>query len=386
MSKTTRMTNKEVLLAAGVTEEQISAIDTADSAIAVNTLSAIHQTCMAFVNYQKIVWADLKNPLESLEQAYSTMNGGELNGHFTETFIPANPKGDGLYGGYGHNPKAVKNYLAEQNWGNKPTQYTFGINASISREVDYNTDDFYMYFKKYSMIDFIRSQVAVLEANANASAYFMENSVLNCEDFQYLPYATAESFKSASDLNNFIGKVFDSQKFPEANTKYKKSKFNTTRRDGELVLIMQADFLRDFTNKFEFKSYLKPFISRTMDQNGYISEGEKSRIVLVDELTPTTLKGAQEAREILNPQKPIAATLPEGKKIVGRIIDTNAIKFGPGKFTSIEIPANDRVMHYAETRDYCINLCDSYVNVPLLIDSDYTSERIISVQNVAAAK
>lgn len=382
MPKTQLMTNEQVLKAAGVTDTMIQAIKTADSDIAVNTLDAVYKILMSFVSEQRIEWANLRNPLDIFEKGYAVFNGGELNGMFQETLIPPNAKGtDGLYGGKAHVVASAQDPWDNQYYGTTPIQYTYGINCSIDRHVDQERQAFLMFLKRYSLIDFMKSGIQILEANGNGSRYAIENNVLNCEAFQYLPYADVPVFENAADLNAFMHKVYKMQSFPEANMQYKKTKFNTTRRNGDLVFVLDSEFAFDFASKFQYSSYLKPFMWRQSDRDGYEVQAERSRIVEVDALTPTVLPTGATG-DVFDPLKLTAATLPTGTRLVGRIVDVNATKFGIGAFDSTTFPLSARVMHYDETRDYVFNMCDAYVNVPLLISDDFKADRIISVANV----
>lgn len=384
MSKTHFMSNKEVALASGVSEAEYNLIMNADAQTAMGTLDPIHKVLMSFVNEQRIEWANLNNPLEPLFQSYASLNGGSFNGLFSETLIPPNAKGDdGLYNGKAYTPGSPQSPWTNVNYGTKPIQYTYGINEKITRNVTWNRVDFLPYFKDYSLIDYVRSSQSILQANADATEYVLANKVLNCEKYQYSTYATANVWTKAEDIGQFIYSVFTDQAFPEANMRWKKTKFNTTRRNGELVLILQKDFFHKYAQQFQFSSYLKPFLYVSQDAGAgeldrwKVGE-ERSRIILVDELTPTTLGENQ----ILQPRLLQPATLPANTSLVGRIIDMNAVKFGVGTMTSVEIPLSSRDVYYEETQDYCFNMCDAYVNVPILVSSDFEFNRIIYTKSV----
>lgn len=106
---------------------------------------------------------------------------------------------------------------------------------------------------------------------------------------------------------------------------------------------------------------------------------ERSRIIEVDALNPTTLA----ANTNLDPMNMTAATITGGK-LIGRIVDFNAVKFGLGFKSAISKPLNARTTYYNEIQDYCFDMCPAYVNVPLVIADDFKSDRIISVSSVAA--
>lgn len=93
------MSNEKVLKAAGVTDEEITAINTADANVIVNTLEPIFNKLMSYVQIQRVEVARLDNPLRGLEKGYAAMNGGSLNGMFQEVLVQARDKGaDNLYG------------------------------------------------------------------------------------------------------------------------------------------------------------------------------------------------------------------------------------------------------------------------------------------------
>lgn len=62
------MSTEEVLTAAGVSSEEITAIKTADATTAVNTLDAIFNKLMSFVASQRVEKANLNNPLRVFEK------------------------------------------------------------------------------------------------------------------------------------------------------------------------------------------------------------------------------------------------------------------------------------------------------------------------------
>lgn len=385
MPQTQLMTNEQVLKAAGVTDDMITAIKTADATTAVNTLDQVYKILMSFVSEQRIEWANLRNPLESLEKGYAVFNGGSLNGMFQETLIPPNAKGaDGLYNGKAHVVANAPNPWDNQYYGTTPIQYTYGINCTIDRHVDQERNAFLMFLKEYSLIDFMKSSIQILEANGNGSRYAIENNVLNCEAFQYKTYATCPVWSNAADLNAFMYKVYKMQSFPESNMQYKKTPFNTTRRNGDLVFVLDSEFAFEFASKFQFSSYLKPFMYKTTDRDGYETQAERSRVIEVDALTPTQLP-AGSTGDVFDPLKLTAATLPANTKLVGRIIDVNATKFGIGAFDATSFPLSARVMHYDESRDYVFNMCPAYVNVPILISDDFKADRIISIVDTTPA-
>ncbi len=375
MARTQFMSNEQVLLAAGVTQEQINQIKTADAQNAVNTLDAIHNTLMSFVATQRIEAANLRNPLASLEKGYAAFNGGSMNGFFQDTLVQTRDKGNnGLYGGKSYQPsQPATNPWTDQDYGKAPIQFTYGINTKIERSLTYDRNDFLMALNNNALGDYISAKLATLESENNGSRYAIENAVLNCEAFQYANYADALSFSDAAQLNSFMHKVYKSQDFPEANTQYKRIKFNTTRGNTDLVFILDSEFAFDFAQKYQFKQYLKPFLFRSEDADNYGTQTERSRIVEVDSLTPTTL--AQNA--VLNPLNMTARPMTDGKKLIGRIVDFSAVKFGIGMKNAITQPLDARKSRYHEVNDYVFNMCGAYVNVPLIIDSDFSFDRII---------
>lgn len=383
MSKTMLMTNEEVMLAAGITAEEIAAVKTSDQTVKVNTLSAIYGKLMAFVYEQRIEWANLRNPLAALEKGYASMNGGSLNGFFSETLIRTRDKGtNGLYGGTPYIPGgALKNPYTDVDYGKAPIQYVFGINAKLQRDLNYDAPDLVMNLKEYSLISFIDGKLATIDAENNASVFAIENNVLNCERFQYKNYADCEVFTDAYSLNEFMHEVMISQKYPEDNTQFKRVPFNTTRQERNFVIILDEQFAFKFAERFQYKQYLKPFIFRSEDSDRYGVQEERSNILMVNRLTPTTLASG----EILDPLNMTAATLPEGVKLIGRIVDFAAVKFGMGLKTSVNKNLNSRTFWYNEIQDYCFDMSDAYVNVPLLInETTFKADRIIHVQQEPA--
>lgn len=378
MSKTMLMTNEEVLRAAGVTAAEIAAIKTADATTAVNTLDAIHLKLMSFVYEQRIEWANLRNPLKALEKGYAAFNGGKLNGMFSETLVPPKAKGaDGLYGGVKHDPKTVRNPYLAPDFGPDPWQYVYGINAKIDRYTEYNINDFLMAFKEGSLLDYARSRLPVIDQESNGSRYAIENNVLNVEQAQAFDYADADIFTDPYELQSYMYGVFDSVTYPEDNMNYKRTKFNTTRGTGNLVLIIESQFWFDFAQKFQLSNFLKPFVFREQDGDRYGVEREVSRIIRVNTLTPTTIPEGQ----ILDPLNMTAATLPANSKLVARIVDFNAVKFGVGKKDAVSYPLSARVMHYDQTEDYVFNMCDAYTNVPILVSTSFDANRKFYVVN-----
>lgn len=381
MSKSMLMTNEEVLLAAGVTADEIASIKTADQTVKVNTLSAIYGKLMAFVYEHRIEWANLRNPLRILEKGYASMNGGSLNGFFSETLIPTRERGaNNLYGGKPYIPGgAITNPYTTINYGANPLQYVFGINAKIERNLNYDAPDLVMNLPDYSLISFVDGKLATCAAEDNASVYAIENGVLNNERFQYKNYADCEVFTDPKRLNSFMHSVFAMQNYPEANTQFKRVPFNTTRAQRQFILIIDTQFAFDFAQSFQYKQYLKPFLFRSEDSDTYGVQEERTNIIEVNELTPTTLA----ENEILDPLNLTQATLPANAKLIGRIVDFNAVKFGRGLRTTVNKNLNSRTFWYNQIDDYCFDMCDAYVNVPLLIDTTkFNADRIISVQNV----
>ena len=375
MAKTQFMSNEKVLLAVGVTPEQIAQIKTADAQNAVNTLDAIHNVLMSYVSSQRIETANLKNPLSELEKGYAVHNNGSMNGLFQETLVQVRDKGDnGLYGGKSYQPsQPATNPWTDQDYGKAPIQFTYGINTKIERSLTYDRNDFLMALQNEALGDYISAKLATLEAENNGSRYIIENNVLNCEAFQYTNYDEALSFSDPAELNAFMHKVYKMQDFPEANMQYKRIKFNTTRGNRDLVFIFDSEFAFDFAQKYQFKQYLKPFMFRSEDSDSYNVQTEKSRIIEVDSLTPTTLAD----NAILNPLYMQAKALTGGKKLVGRIVDFTAVKFGVGMKNAITQPLDARKSRYQEVSDYVFNMCGAYVNVPIIINADFSANRVI---------
>ena len=368
------MTNEQVLRVAGVSQDLINQVKTADTSTAVNTLDAIFKTLMSYVSSQRMEIANLRNPLKDLEQSYASLNDGSLNGLFQEILIPVRDKGeDGLYGGRNRVVGNVKNPYTEQDYGKAPLEYTYGVNSKIERDINWDREDFLMALKEGSLSEFVKSRVATMEQENNGSRYIIENNVLNCEKFQYMNYDDAPSFSNAFELSAFIHKVFKMQDFPEKNMEYKRAKFNTTRGSGNFVLIIDTDFWYEYSQKYQFSSFLKPFVFKSQDKDTYGTEIEVKRIIEVDKLNPTTLQDGA----ILNPMNMTAKELQNGKRLIGRIVDMNAIKFGVGRKTSVSYPLDSRVSYYTEASDYCFNMCDAYVNVPLIVDADFNFDRVI---------
>lgn len=374
------MSNEKVLKAAGVTDEEITTINTADANVIVNTLEPIFNKLMSYVQTQRVEVARLDNPLRGLEKGYAAMNGGSLNGMFQEVLVQARDKGaDNLYGGKKYAPKTITNPYVTFDYGKDPLSFIYKINAKMERMIDYDAADMLMALKNNSLDDFIMGKLAVLQSENNAAEYVMENNVLNCEEYQYDTYANVQKFSDAASLNAFMHKVFAMQRYPESNMQYKKVKFNTTRGTGDFVLIIDTQFAFDFAQKFTYKQYLKPFLFRSEDRDNYGMQEERSRIIEVDALNPTMLA----ANTNLDPMNMTKATITGGK-LIGRIVDFNAVKFGLGFKSAISKPLNARTTYYNEIQDYCFDMCPAYVNVPLVITDDFKSDRIISVSNVAA--
>lgn len=373
------MSTEEVLTAAGVSSEEITAIKTADATTAVNTLDAIFNKLMSFVASQRVEKANLNNPLRVFEKGYAEFNNGKFNGLFQEILVQARDKGaDNLYGGKSVVEKTVRNPFTTQDWGKEPLSYVYGINTKIERFLEYNRQAFLMALKENALGEFISSMIAVIEAESTGSRYIIENNVLNCERYQYDTYANAEVFTDAASLNAFMHKVWKMQDFPESNMQFKKVKYNTTRKNPELFFVLDSEFAFDMAQKFTFKQYLKPFLYRSEDSDNYGVQAEFSRIVEVDKLTATTLA----ANAVLDPLKMTAATLPTDTKLVGRIVDWNAVKFGIGMKNSVTYPLSASVSHYDERQDYCFDMCDAYVNVPILINTKtFVADRIISIKD-----
>ena len=375
------MTNEEVLTAAGVTAQEIAAIKTADATTAVNTLDAIHNKLMSFVSTQRVEKANLNNPLRVFEKSYAAHNGGSFNGMFQEILVQARDKGaDGLYGGKAVVEKTVRNPFATQDFGKTPLSYVYGVNAKIERFLEYNRQAFRMALMEGSLTAYISDKVAVIEAEGDGSRYAIENNVLNCEAFQYDDYANVPLFEDPEALNKFMHKVWKMQAFPEKNMDYKREKFNTTRKSPELFFVFDSEFAFEFAQDFTFKQYLKPFLFRSEDSDDYGTQsGEWSRVVEVDALTPTKLA----ANAVLDPLNMTAATLPANAKLVGRIVDWSAVKFGIGTKESVSYPLSASMSHYDERQDYCFNMCPAYVNVPILIDTTkFNAHRVIYTKAV----
>lgn len=369
------MTNKRVLKAAGVTDAEITAIETGDAAI--YALDNIHKKLMAFVYEQRIEWANANNPLAPLERTYADLNGGEENGFFSETLIPMRDAGaNGLYGGTPYVPGKPYNPWEDEYYGETPLQYTFGINTEIDRHVKWTEKDWLMYFRKYSLIDYALSGVQILSQEDIAMRYAIEKNVLGCEIFQDKPYAQQTVFSDAADLDQHMFDVYDSARYNATNTKYKKVKFSTTRRTRDLVYILKSSFWRKFAQRFQFGSYLKPFINS--DENGNMNvNGVNARVILVDDLPATTLS----ANAILDPKNMAAATLPANSEMVGRIVDMNAIKFGIGARDAKNIPLDARNTQYDLICSYIFDMCDAYINTPILVSTTFNADRILQVKD-----
>lgn len=371
------LSNKNVLKAAGVADDEIAKINTADANVVVNTLDPIFNKLMSYIQTIRVKVARLNNPLKGLESSYAALNGGELNGMFEEVLVPARDKGaNGLYGAQNYSPKTIVNPYTTQDFGKDPLSYLYKINTKIERYLDWNAADMLMALKKDSLYQFVEGKAATLEAEDNATSYIIENNVLNCEEFQYDTYANVTKFKTAAELNAFMHKVFAMQRYPESNMEYKKVKFNTTRGTGEFVLILDTQFAFDFAQKFTYKQYLKPFLFRSDDSDDYGIQEERSRIIELDALTPTTLA----ANTNLDPLNMTNVTITDGK-LIGRIVDFNAVKFGIGFKSAISKPLNARTTYYNEIQDYCFDMCPAYVNVPLVIANDFESDRKIHIVN-----
>ncbi len=380
MSVTQLMTNEEVLTAAGVSASEIAAIKTADATTQVNTLDAIFNKLMSFVYAHKIELANSRNPFSVLERSYASMNGGSLNGLFQETLVPYREKGTNeLYGGSVYSPTAIKNPWTTQDYGADPIQYTFGINAKVERDLDYDRIDFLMALNNEALGSFISAKLATLAPETLSSNYIIENKVLNCENYQYTNYSSAASFDNSYDMNNFIHKVITDQDYPDTNITYKRTKFNTTRGAGDIAIILQKDWWFDYCQRFQFKQYLKPIIFKSQDRDTYGSTQEVNRIILVDSLMPTTVASGS----ILNPLSMTTQTLPTNTELVGRLVDVNAIKFGIGTKSAVSFPLNSRTSHFTEATDYCFNMCDAYVNVPLLASTTFDKNRIVYTESVS---
>lgn len=381
MALNTLMTNEEVLLAAGVTQEEINLINSTDAMTKVNTLDGIYLKLISFIYEQRIEWANSRNPLRAFEKGYAAMNGGSLNGFFSETLIPYRDRGDnGLYGGKKYEPKDLPiNPYTTFDYGKDPLQFVYGINAKIKRALNYDREDLRMALKDYSLLSFIDGKLTTIDSEEKTTKYEIENAVINCENFQYMPYANAPVWTDPYELNAFIHKVIKSQDYPNANIEYKKLKFNSTRNGDALAFVGDMEFLFDFATRFQLKSFIKPFIFRSEDSDTYGVEEERESIIEVDKLTPTTIP----ANTLFDPLALSAATLPANTKLVGRIISFNATKFGDGVKTATTMLVDDRKSLYQETSDYCFNMNEAYVNVPILIDTTkFNANRIFYVQNV----
>ena len=150
--------------------------------------------------------------------------------------------------------------------------------------------------------------------------------------------------------------------------------------------MLEDDFAFKFAQDFQYKQYLKPFVYRSEDSDTYGAQiKEESNIITVDALTPTTLATIEGTNpplyQLLDPLNTTPATLPEGTRLIGRIVDFQACKFGVGMKTSVDYPLNSRVSHYDETQDLCLNMCDAYVNVPLLVSENFDANRKIHIIN-----
>lgn len=380
MSKTQLMTNEEVLTAAGVSASEIAAIKTADATTQVNTLEAIHKKLMSFVYAQTIEYANLSNPLTVFEKSYAEHNNGELNGMFEEVLVPTRAAGDdGLYAGKPYVPGAPVSPYTKVDFGADPLQYVYGINAKIERGINWDMDDFRMALNNEALGRYISAKKATLVQEDYGARYNIENNVINCEIFQYKPYATAEKFDDADSLDSWLHKVWTSQKYNKTNTQFKKTPFSTTRGISRLFFILKEDFWYDYAKNFQISNFLKPFMYRSEDRDNYGAQVtvEKS-MVMVDELTPTTLAAGQ----ILNPLSMTAATtIPAGYRLVGRVVDWNAVKFGIGVTPVMEKQLDPVTWFHDEVAQYCFDMCDAYINVPILVKDVFDGSRKFHIIN-----
>lgn len=374
------LSNAAVLKAAGVSDELIGKIKTADAATNVNTLSAIYNVLMGVVRSTHMELAKASNPYGVLERGYAEFNDGSQNGFFREILRPMRDKGaNQLYGAENYNVKVPKNPWTAQDYGKEPIQYLFGINAKIERDLDWNIADFAQVLLESDVKEWMRINLATLAEEDRGMMYAIEDRCINAEEFQNATYASQPVQKTASELNLYIQKVFDSQRFLETNVAYKRVPFNTVRETKrDLVLIMQIDFYREFAEKFQFGSFLKPFAFSEWDNNGNVTSRQVDRIILVPSLTASKIStsGNGEYDPIKINETP--PTMPANSKLIGRIVDANAVKFGRGRFDAADIRLDARKFHRTEVSDYCFNMCDGYVNVPLIVsDTAFDFDRKI---------
>lgn len=381
MAKKPILTQEEILLAAGVTQAEINAVKTADATTAANMLSAIHKKLISFVYSQVVEYANLSNPLSVFEKSYSYHNAGSEHGFFQEVLVPTRAKGaNALYGGKPYIPGKPLNWYDTDNidFGADPISYMFGINAKIQRDLNYDPDDFLMALNNNALPKYISAKKATLIQEGYGARYSMENNVINCEKFQYDDYANVPVYSDAEALNLAMHEIWTSQKYNDTNTKYKRTKFSTTRGISRLFFILDENFWYEFAQNFQIKEYLKPFVYRSSDIDTYGAEVTVDKtMVLVDKLTPTTLA----TNAILDPTNMTAKTLPANTKLVGRIVDWNAVKFGLGRVSVMEKPLDARTWIHDEIADLCLDMCDAYINVPILISDTFESHRLFYIND-----
>lgn len=374
------LTNDQILKAAGVTEEQITAIKTADATTAANLLEAIHKKLISFVYAMYVEYANMSNPLSALEKSYADHNGGSLNGMFEEILVPVRSQGaNKLYGGKPYTPGQPDNPWDNIDYGADPIAQIFGINTKIFRHLNWDSDDFLQALNNEALPRYIQAKKATIAQEGYASRYILENQVLNCERFQYKNYADVPVHTDSSELDSWIHKVWTSQKYNEANTEFKRVPFNTTRGVSRLFFILEEDFWYDYAKSYQLSGFLKPFIYRSEDRDNYgVEVTAENSIIMVDKLLPTTLSETQ----ILDPLNMTEAQLPANTRCVGRIVDWNAVKFGIGVTPVNEMRLDPCVWDHQEVQQLCLDMSDAYINVPILINtSTFDANRKFHIVN-----
>lgn len=364
------LTNDQIMLAAGITQAQINAVKTADATTAANLLEAIHNKIISFIYSMSVEYANLSNQYSVFEKGYAAHNGGSLNGMFEEILVPTRAKGtNGLYGGRPYTPGQPLNPWDSDNidFGADPLVRVYGINTKIERGLNWDMYDFLQALNEGSLGRYVAAKKATIAQEGYGSRYAIEGNVINCERFQAFDYADAPIHTNAAELNKYVHKVWSSQKYNEANTQFKRVPFNTTRGISRLFFILDEDFWFEFAQDFQISNFLKPFIYKSADIDTFGQEVTVEKTtVLVDKLTPTTLA----ANQILDPLNMTPATLPTGSKLVGRIVDWNAVKFGLGVTPTMEKQLDPCTWYHSEVHQACFDMSDCYVNVPILVSTD----------------
>lgn len=361
-------TNDEIMLAAGVTADEIASIKTANATTAANFLEAIHDTLISYVHSMAVEYANLSNPLSVFEKSYAEHNNGSLNGMFEEILVPTRDAGtNGLYAGSAYTPGAPTDPWTAIDFGKAPLSKIFKINAKIKRHLNWDREDFLMALNNNALPNYLAAKKATMIQEGYGARYNIENNVLNCERFQYKDYSAVPVHTDASELDSWIHKVWTSQKYNGTNTEFKRVPFNTTRGISRLFFILEEEFWFDYAKNFQLKEFLQPFVWRREDSDEFGTEvTAENTVVKVDKLTPTTLA----ANQILNPLNMTAATLPANTKLVGRIVDWNAIKFGMGVRRPLNIPLDPNTYDEQVIEQYCFDMSEAYINVPILISTN----------------